>query len=73
MGGALFPCLKLGTMKTNESNQDRALRTVAALGLLAASRGKNKLLLALAAVLGTTAALGYCPLYQVLGMNTCKK
>lgn len=59
-------------MKTNEGTLDRALRAVAGVGLLGATAtgligpwgwiGVVPLL---------TAGIGWCPLYTVLGINTC--
>ncbi|WP_157265601.1 YgaP family membrane protein [Azohydromonas aeria] len=59
-------------MKTNEGTLDRALRAVAGVGLLGATA---------AGMIGPwgwigvvpllTAGIGWCPLYTVLGINTC--
>jgi hypothetical protein len=59
-------------MKTNVGNLDRVLRVVLGLSLIA---------LSLAGVIGmwgwigvvplATAAFGFCPLYTMLGINTC--
>lgn len=59
-------------MNRNEGSLDRALRAIAGLGLIGAT---------LAGVIGpwgwigavalATAAIGWCPLYTVLGVNTC--
>lgn len=59
-------------MNRNEGNLDRAVRAIAGIGLIGAT---------LAGVIGTwgwigavpllTAAIGWCPLYTVLGINTC--
>lgn len=59
-------------MKTNEGGIDRALRAVAGIALIG---------LTLAGTIGpwgwigivplATAAIGWCPLYTVLGVNTC--
>ena len=61
-------------MKTNEGTVDRALRVIAGLVLIG---------LALAGVIGPwgwigvvpllTGAVGICPLYAMLGLNTCPK
>jgi hypothetical protein len=59
-------------MNRNEGNPDRAVRAIAGIGLIGAT---------LAGVIGpwgwigavplVTAAIGWCPLYTVLGINTC--
>jgi hypothetical protein len=59
-------------MKTNEGGTDRALRAIAGVALLG---------LAATGVIGAwgwigvvplaTAAIGWCPLYTALGLNTC--
>lgn len=59
-------------MKTNEGTLDRSLRIVAGLALIA---------MAATGVIGpwgyvglvplATGALGVCPLYSLLGINTC--
>lgn len=59
-------------MRTNEGGVDRALRAVAGVALLG---------LAATGVIGSwgwigvvplaTAAIGWCPLYTMLGINTC--
>lgn len=59
-------------MNRNEGNVDRALRALVGAGLIGAT---------LAGAIGpwgwvglvplATAALGWCPLYTMLGINTC--
>lgn len=59
-------------MNRNEGNLDRAVRAIAGIGLIGAM---------LAGVIGpwgwigavplVTAAIAWCPLYTVLGINTC--
>ena len=59
-------------MTRNEGNADRAVRAVAGIALIG---------LTLSGTIGpwgwigivplATAAIGWCPLYSVLGMNTC--
>lgn len=59
-------------MKTNEGQVDRVLRVVAGLALIG---------LALAGIIGPwgyigvvpllTGAVGFCPLYALLGIDTC--
>jgi len=61
-------------VKTNEGSLDRGLRVLAGLALLA---------MAVTGVLGPwayigvvpllTGALGWCPLYTLLGINTCPR
>lgn len=61
-------------VKTNEGTLDRGLRVLAGLALLA---------MAVTGVLGPwayigvvpllTGALGWCPLYTLLGVNTCPR
>ncbi|GAB93904.1 hypothetical protein GORHZ_247_00420 [Gordonia rhizosphera NBRC 16068] len=63
-------------MKTNESALDRALR--AGVGVLALILGivvgagsvPGIILLVVAAILLVTAAVGFCPIYRILGMAT---
>jgi hypothetical protein len=67
-----LPSAKELPMKTNEGTLDRALRVVAGVALLGATA---------AGMIGpwgwigvvplATAAIGWCPLYTVLGINTC--
>lgn len=64
-------------MKRNESNQDRGIRAVLGIiallvGLLAAGGFLRALLIIVGLVLVITAAVGFCPLYRLLGINTCK-
>jgi hypothetical protein len=59
-------------MTRNEGNLDRAVRALAGVGLIGAT---------LAGVIGpwgwigvvplVTAAIGWCPLYSMLGINSC--
>lgn len=59
-------------MNRNEGNADRALRAIVGAGLIGAT---------LAGAIGpwgwigviplATSALGWCPLYTMLGINTC--
>ncbi len=64
-------------MKRNESNLDRVIRVVvaaAAVGgaaLLGMSTVAGIVLLVVAAILLVTAAVGWCPLYSVLGVSSC--
>lgn len=64
-------------MKRNESNQDRGIRAVVGIiallfGLFAAGGFLRALLIIVGLVLVITAAVGFCPLYRLLGINTCK-
>lgn len=62
----------------NEANADRIARGVAAVValLVALLVGFPSVLawvlLAVAVILGVTAAVGFCPLYRVFGISTCK-
>ena len=64
-------------MKANEGTVDRIIRAVvgvaALLGAFAIGSGSVAfvLLLVVGAVLLVTAAVGFCPLYRVFGINTC--
>lgn len=64
-------------MKTNEGTLDRGLRAALAVvvALVAAFAVKGAFSIVLwvvAAVLAVTAVAGFCPLYRVFGVNTCK-
>ena len=64
-------------MNRNESNQDRGIRAVVGIiallvGLFAGGGFLRALLTIVGLVLVITAAVGFCPLYRLLGMNTCK-
>ena len=64
-------------MQTNEGTTDRIIRAIAGVaalfGALALGVGTvgGILLLVVGGVLAVTAAVGFCPLYRVLGLNTC--
>jgi hypothetical protein len=64
-------------VKRNEGTIDRVVRVVLALAAVgaAAAIGISSLwgivLLVVAAVLLVTAAVGFCPLYRLVGMSTC--
>lgn len=66
------------TMKTNESNVDRGIRVVVALVAAVAAwmvgfgSVAGIILLVVAAVMLVTAAVGFCPLYRVFGISTCR-
>ena len=63
-------------MSNNESTLDRGLRAVAGLVLaiaafaLGAGSAVGIILIVLAAILLVTAAVGFCPLYRLLGLRT---
>jgi hypothetical protein len=59
-------------MKTNEGTIDRALRVLAGLVLIAlAATGTVGLWGWIGVVLVATGAIGFCPAYTLLGINTC--
>jgi len=66
-------------MFTNESNLDRGLRAVAGivLAIVAFAIGAGTTLgiisMVLAAILLVTGAVGFCPLYRLLGLRTNKQ
>ena len=66
-------------MSNNESTLDRGLRGVAGLVLaiaafaLGAGSAVGIILIVLAAILLVTAAVGFCPLYRLLGLRTNKE
>lgn len=61
----------------NMGQTDRGIRVVvgilALIGFFALSGGWSWLLLVVGALMLGTAAMGSCPPYQLLGINTCKK
>jgi hypothetical protein len=64
-------------MATNEGTVDRIIRVVlgiaALVGAFAVGLGSvgGVLLLVVGGVLALTGAIGFCPLYRVLGISTC--
>ena len=59
-------------MKCNSGTIDRALRVVAGLVLIAlAATGVVGMWGYIGVVLVATGAIGFCPAYTLLGMNTC--
>ncbi len=64
-------------MKNNMGSSDRLIRPTIAIVILALFftgiiQGiLGVVLMALAAIFIVTAILGYCPLYSLLGVNTC--
>lgn len=63
-------------MKTNEGTIDRIARVViavvAAIVAIAAGGALGVVLWIVAAVMLVTAAVGFCPLYRIIGVNTCR-
>ena len=71
------PRRTVGTMKPNESTTDRGIRGLvaviaAALAFTVTEPGKPAgiALLVVAAIMGVTAAVGFCPIYRALGIGT---
>ena len=59
-------------MNRNESNLDRGVRALVGVGLIGATlTGAIGLWGWIGLVPLATAALGWCPLYSVLGISTC--
>lgn len=64
-------------MTLNEGNTDRVVRAILGIGLVAlwilgVTQGVLAIILGVVgAVLVITAAVGFCPLYALLGLNTC--
>jgi len=64
-------------MVRNESTLDRVVRLVAAVAAVAvalvvgAGTVGGIVLLVVGAVLAVTAAVGFCPLYRLVGLSTC--
>ena len=60
-------------MKKNEGNLDRALRIILGIGVLSlAFIGPKSPWAYIGVIPLVTGALGWCPLYTILGFNTCK-
>ena len=63
-------------MSTNESNVDRIVRgliaVIALIAGIAAGGGLGIVLYVVAAIMAVTAAVGFCPIYKLVGINTCK-
>ncbi|MDP1876420.1 MAG: DUF2892 domain-containing protein [Actinomycetota bacterium] len=65
-------------MSRNESPMDRVIRVVIAVAsavvafVVGASSALAIILFVVAAIMLVTAATGFCPLYRVFGMSTCK-
>lgn len=64
-------------MKKNENNTDRIVRGVvavaAAIGAVLTSGALSIVLWVFAAIMAVTAVAGFCPLYTLFGINTCKR
>lgn len=58
-------------MKVNEGSLDRAIRVVAGLALIAWALFGGPVWAWIGLVLLATGAIGMCPLYSILGINTC--
>ncbi len=65
-------------MERNEAKLDRVVRGVAAVAAALAAiavgpaSGAGITLLVVAVVMAGTAATGFCPLYRLLGISTCR-
>ena len=65
-------------MTTNESTLDRGIRAMIAvaafIGAFAVGLGSvlGVALVVVGAIMALTAAVGFCPLYRVVGISTCK-
>lgn len=64
-------------MKKNEGTVDRVVRAVLAVAAIAGSAMLGfgtvggLVLLAVAVIMAVTAAVGFCPLYRLIGVSTC--
>ena len=59
-------------MKTNVGGIDRVLRAVAGLGLAGWAVAGGPAWAWIGLVPLATAAIGFCPLYPLVGLNTCR-
>ncbi len=59
-------------MKVNMGSLDRILRIVAGLVIVGAGIAFKSWWGAIGVVLVATAGVGFCPLYTLLGVSTCK-
>lgn len=59
-------------MKTNVGGIDRVLRAVAGLGLVGWAVAGGPAWAWIGLVPLATAAIGFCPLYPLVGLNTCR-
>jgi uncharacterized membrane protein len=70
--------MKEETMTTNESTIDRIIRLVIGIAAFVAAFALGLtsvagiILAVVGAVMLVTAAVGFCPLYRVFGMSTCR-
>lgn len=60
-------------MKQNEGKADRIVRAVAGIAIIAAGVQYGSWWGAVGIVPLLTSAMGWCPLYTLLGVNTCKR
>lgn len=60
-------------MTHNEGSTDRILRVIAGIAVIGAGVYYGSWWGAVGIVPLATAAMGWCPLYSILGVNTCKK
>lgn len=59
-------------MKINEASWDRAIRLAIGVGLLSLTVVGPQTLWGLVGIVPlVTGAVGFCPLYKILGMSTC--
>lgn len=58
-------------MKKNTGNLDRILRVVVGVALLGGGWVTGSWFGLIGLVALGTAAIGYCPLYSIIGINTC--
>jgi hypothetical protein len=59
-------------MKTNEGNSDRIMRIIFGLAMLSLTLVGPKSLWGLVGLVPLlTGLVGFCPIYKVLGLNTC--
>ncbi len=65
-------------MSTNESGLDRIIRVIIAIAAVAGAAAVGFgsvgawILLVVAGIMLVTAVTGFCPLYRVFGISTCK-
>lgn len=65
-------------MHTNESSADRIIRLIIAVAAIAGAfavgigSALGIVLAVVSVVMAVTAAVGFCPLYRVFGISTCK-
>jgi len=57
--------------KVNEGTADRTIRAIVGIALIALALTKGWLWAWIGVVPLLTAAIGFCPLYALLGVNTC--